>query len=104
MKTYWKNSSDGILASRTESVRFLHTSTVTSLEKTHSSSLRRGSETPDSDNKEIIPNLGIIIFGFVTAGAAAYYHYPLSITLDTAVEMHWPLALMDHRCVKSPHF
>ena len=25
----------------------------------------------------------------MTAGAAAYYHYPLSITLDTAVEMHW---------------
>ena len=42
MKTYWKNSSDGILASRAESVRFLQTSTVTSLWNTQSPSLRPG--------------------------------------------------------------
>ena len=42
--TYWKNSSEGILASRAESVRFLHTSTVTSLWKTQSPSLDSGRE------------------------------------------------------------
>ena len=42
MKTYWKNSSDGILASRAESVRFLQTSTVTSLWNTQSPSLGPG--------------------------------------------------------------
>ena len=41
-RTYWKNSSDGILASRLESVRFLQTSTVTSLWNTQPPSLGSG--------------------------------------------------------------